>query len=85
MSGSFWDRTPVRENPEPRYGAEPLTPERLQEIRDYLADCGPNDRNDPEAFAVLNHIEDLLAEIERLDEANANTGNQLRGPRTLGL
>lgn len=66
MSGSFFDRTPVRENPEPRYGPEELTPERLQEIRDYLADCGPNDRNDPEAFAVLNYVEDLLAEIDRL-------------------
>lgn len=65
MSGSFFDRTLPRENPEPRYGAEELTPERLQEIRDYLADCGPNDRNDPEAFAVLNYVEDLLAEIDR--------------------
>lgn len=63
---SWWGETIERENPEPRYGPDPLTPERLAEIKAYLADVGPNDRNDPEAFVVLSYIEDLLAEVARL-------------------
>lgn len=83
MSWAFLDKPFERVDPAPRYGAEPLTPERLQEIRDYLTGCGQNDRNDPESFAVLNYVEDLLAEIDRLDVANAKNGYPLRGPRTL--
>lgn len=80
MSWAFLDKPFERVSPEPRYGPEPLSPERLQEIRDYIADCGPNDRNDPEAFAVLNYVEDMLAEIDRLHERQYIANTPAPGP-----
>ena len=65
---SFWERTRPRTDETVRYGPEPLTPERIAEIEGWLKDIGPNDRNDPERYVVVDYVEDLLHELRKRDE-----------------